>query len=59
MNTINQTKKSWALMAIEEEEEEEIERINERKKWLDNQLKIRRDLYLLGLYTLEEGEILE
>lgn len=45
-------KKSWALMAIEEEEEEIQQLIQE--KVLE-----RRRLYTLGEYELEEGEILE
>jgi|688.fasta_scaffold535589_2 hypothetical protein len=52
-------KKSWALMAIESEEEEEQERKEEIQKKLQAQLQIRRDLFNRGKYELEEGEILE
>lgn len=52
-------KKSWAMMAIEEEEEEAREREEEKQKLIQEQLKIRRELYAKGQYELEEGEILE
>ena len=58
--------KSWALMAIEEDEEEERERKEEEReikeesrKRFEVQIEERKRLYALGLYELEEGEILE
>lgn len=43
-----------------EEEEEELERqAEERNRQLQEQLAERRRLFALGLYELEEGEILE
>jgi len=51
--------KSWALMAIEADEEEEREREEEARTRFQAQMEERRRLYALGLYELEEGEILE
>lgn len=58
--------KSWALMAIEADEEEEREREEEERARVEEartrfqaQMEERRRLYALGLYELEEGEILE
>ena len=58
-NVNKPVKKSWAMMAIEEEEEEIQEREEENRKRIQKQMKHRRDLYAKGLYQLEEGEILE
>jgi len=52
-------KRSWALMAIEDEYEEEQERLREQKNQLKNIIAARRFLYSIGQYELEEGEILE
>jgi len=53
-------KKSWALMAIESEEEEEAKELEEEiQRQHNEQMKIRRELYAKGQYELEEGEILE
>ena len=52
-------KKSWALMAIEADEEEEQERKEEAIRILQEQIKLRKELYTKGEYELEEGEILE
>lgn len=52
-------KKSWALMAIEEEEEEAREIEQEKQLQIQKQVQIRRELFEKGLYELEDGEILE
>ena len=51
--------KSWAEMAIEADEEEEREREEEERTRFQALMEERRRLYALGLYELEEGEILE
>jgi hypothetical protein len=58
-NVNKPVKKSWAMMAIEEEEEEAREREEEKQKLIQDQVKIRRELYAKGQYELEEGELLE
>lgn len=58
-NMNKSVKKSWAMMAIEEEEEESKELEIEHQKKIEEQAKIRRELYTKGQYELEEGEILE
>lgn len=58
-NVNNPSKKSWALMAIEEEEEDQRREIEERNIIYQKQLEERRRLYALGKYELEDGEILE
>lgn len=56
----NTSKKcSWALMAIEHEYEEQQERLREQENQLKNIIAARRFLYSIGMYELEEGEILE
>lgn len=57
MNT--SVKKSWALMSIEEEEEEEREKSLENQAQIKKQAQKRRELFKKGLYILEDGEILE
>lgn len=55
-------KKTWAQMAIDEEEEdlrEEMERQMVEKDKLRILVAFRRHLYSLGMYQLEDGEILE
>jgi hypothetical protein len=54
-----QPKKSWAEMAIEAEEEEEQERKEEAQRLMNEQIKIRKELYARGEYELEDGEVLE
>lgn len=55
--------KSWAQMSFEgddeEEDEEELERKRIAEETIKNNIACRRFLYNLGLYELEEGEILE
>lgn len=55
--------KSWAQMSFEgddeEEDKEELERKRHAEETLKNDIACRRFLYNLGLYELEEGEILE
>lgn len=52
-------KKSWALMAIEADEEEERELKEEQERKLRELIEIRRVLFILGQYEVEDGEILE
>ena len=52
-------KQSWALMAIEEEYEEEQERLREKQEKNKKIMENRRYLLSIGEYQLEEGEILE
>jgi len=52
-------KRSWVLMAIEDEYEEEQERLREQENQLKNIIASRRFLYSIGQYELEDGEILE
>lgn len=52
-------KQSWALMAIEEEYEEEQERLREEDEKTKKITEKRRYLLSIGEYQLEEGEILE
>jgi hypothetical protein len=52
-------KRSWAEMVIDEEYEEEQERLREQENQLKNIVAARRFLYSIGMYELEEGEILE
>lgn len=52
-------KRSWALMAIEEEYEEELERLREEDEKTKKITEKRQYLYSIGEYELEDGEILE
>ena len=52
-------KKSWALMALDEEEEDAREMAEEKQKNTQKLATIRRDLYSKGQYELEDGEIIE
>lgn len=52
-------KRSWALMAIEEEYEEEQERLREEQEKAKKMMENRRYLFSIGEYKLEDGEILE
>jgi hypothetical protein len=59
LQAVKPQKKSWALMAIEAEEEEEQERKEEEQRLLKEQIQIRKELYARGEYELEDGEVLE
>lgn len=52
-------KRKWAQMALDAEEEEEQEILRQEDEKFKNILAARRFLYSIGLYELEEGEILE
>lgn len=52
-------KRSWALMAIDEEYEEEQEKLEEQQEISKKIMENRRYLLSIGEYELEEGEILE
>ena len=54
-----QKKKSWALMAIESDEEELLEMEDEKREKMRKIVHERRYLLSIGHYELEEGEILE
>jgi hypothetical protein len=51
--------RSWAQMIADEEEEEEQERKMLVKEKFKNTIACRQFLYSIGMYELEEGEILE
>lgn len=52
-------KRTWAQMAIDEEYEEEQDRLREEEEKNKNLLAMRRFLFSIGEYELEDGEILE
>lgn len=52
-------KRSWAIMAIEEEYEEEQEKLMEEQEKAKKLIENRRYLLSIGEYDLEDGEILE
>ena len=51
--------RTWAQMAFDDDEEEQQERLREEENKMKNILAVRRFLYSIGQYELEEGEILE
>lgn len=49
----------WADFDYEQEEEEQLRETENRKLFIIEQLKERKELFAKGEYELEEGEILE